>query len=279
MRPDEDYPFDIAILGGILKNAGGSYNKLVEDLALEPEYVFKTAAGVAKMLAGFHVNLTQKASQFKEYGIELGLFDFKDEFRKRFLASLQMDENGPAVISFYDTIGQLAKRLPELSVISHNDIHTGNVVTQCVQRTLGDQTPSYENMGVIDLGDVAWDCPMGDLVDFWVHHLRLAEGCCEDYGYSLGDFIQAYDDEVERLRGEPYQMSKEAAIIKSVMWNMLEMYDPSRKDPMPTAIRHVLAVHSDMEALRTVGLSMHANRLECDVYNLLCDVPYLKPSL
>ncbi len=276
----EQYPFDVAIVGGILEHAGDSYNALIENLCLMPNYVFDTALVIANMIAEYHVKLTSAQTEFKERGIVLERSSPRKELSDRLLTALHISEKkaGPVI----DACELLAQKQSGVSVVSHGDIHTGNIVT----KKDADGATSTDDFGVIDWGSIVLDNPYGDVRDFWAHHSRQAAKFCEQYQFTFEEVDRAYQTRVRQLLDEKQLgwlwQSKNAAqqdsLIQSALWNVYEMYDPVRKNPgdiREKARRHYELLHDDFELMKETGLRKEAVMLRRALSELLKTETYL----
>ena len=276
----EQYPFDVAVVGGILEHAGNPYTKLIDDLALEPRYVFDTALVIANMIAEYQVKLTRAKKEFEDRGIVLEHSSPTKELRDRLLAALRISEEKARPVM--DACEQLAQKQSDTYVVSHGDIHTGNIVT------ISDEPNSttLDRFGVIDWGSIVLDNPYGDVRDFWAHHARQAEKCCEDYQFTFEEVDRAYRTRVRQMverDGAAWlwpdeRVTKVDSLIQSVLWNVYEMYDPVRKDPkeiQEKARRHYGLLREDLNVLKNYGFRKEAMLVKKELSVLLKDEKYL----
>jgi thiamine kinase-like enzyme len=284
-KPTEDqekYPFDIAILGGaMVEHAGDPYNKLLNNMRFTPERIHGVAEAVAKMLAECHVRLTKAKEEFKKYGVELEKADPEKEIRERFLAGSYIgDIDGSGLIR---ACKELYNQQSNIVVVSHCDTHTGNLVT----KERGGYSTNMSEFGIIDWGSVALDNPQGDLRDFWLHHQRQASKTCTTYDFGFESLDDAYKVQFQvsaRRHGLAIEIdnSQRDSLIQSALWNLYEMYDPTRtvlKDIQEKARTHCQALMSDLEKLQMFGLGEQANAVKREVRALLHYKEYLKPIL
>ncbi len=230
-NPNEDYPYDIAILGGVVEHAGDSYDSLLSNLVLSPDLMFKTALSISRLLGEFHYKLTLSHEEFSERGIELHRASPRREINERFIPSLNIDPNNAEDLIracenlYYLQDGQM--------VISHGDIHTGNIVTQQEKGSsvLG---ISLQNFGLIDYGSLCFDFADSDIEDFWIHHRRSVLKNIKKYDFNEIRLREDYCKVVDELAGE--HMGKlnigsfRNNLIQRTLWNVYEMFDPTRKD-------------------------------------------------
>lgn len=280
----EKYPFDMAILGGVINYAGVSYDELVKDLPLEPRMIFNTALAVTGIIADYHVKLTLAEKEFKDLGIEIPRFDVEKEIKERFVAAIGVDPENVQVKSLVTSCRRLDKN-GSPRVISHNDLHTGNIITLSQTNPLGQIGSSYQRFGVIDWGEIAWDSPYGDLLDFWLHHKRLAQQVCTKYSFRFEKLESAYRDKFNQLgalHNLSFERKEEKSVVKSAIWNLLEIYDPSRNqvaDIIEKATRHSQALWQDLAKLKDFGYAREAYQIKKSINELLKDREYLQPIL
>lgn len=271
------YPFDIAILGGaVIDHAGDAYGSLLEKMYLSPEIMHSSALAITKILAETHIRLTSARDEFDRYGIPIAPVNIQKEIQERFLAGLKMNKgDGCALI-------HAAKQLflfSEPSVISHGDLHTGNIVTK--------QGPSskihlYE-FGFIDWGSTNLAHPFNDLQSFWIHHQRKAQQINPQYNYSFATMDEAYTDAFIRA-GKSLGIvadltdHRRNAFLHSAWWNFLEIFDPVRLDPPDIhekAIRHCHALQFDLKSLCQVGYRTQAEDFRKELFKALAHQKYL----
>ena len=219
---DKDYPYDIAVLGGIVENAGDPYDRLLENLVLSEEDMFKTAKGITKLIRKFHSKLGYSLDEFKSRGINLENSSPRKEINERIKPVLKIqDESLEELISLCE---RLYNRQADQRVISHGDLHTGNIVT------LTKNNPKFKShvgtslvdFGVIDYGSMCLDYPLGDLADFWIHHARKTSSLTRNYPYDFKDVQNEYfihDKDNKNARN---------GFIPLFLWNLYEMFDPTR---------------------------------------------------
>lgn len=281
MSPDADYPDDIAVLGGILNHAGESYNDLIDNLQLKPNLIFQTAISIARMIADYHVKLTLAKGEFEKYGVEVDSFNVRKELKERLFAGIgKRAEDAETLIRAME---DMCNCCSTQKVISHNDIRNENIVTLLqTNDSLGQTGPSYKQFGVIDWADIVWDSPFGDLQDFWVHHKRKSDSILtEGYDFSFSSVRKAYEDEFNSL-GKKHSLylsvSNADELIKSTVWNLLEMFDPMRKDPADVeqkATYHSLILKKELDALARMGLVKYSVILRRELRQLVQDKEYL----
>ena len=172
-------------------------------------------------------------------------------------------------------------------VVSHCDIHTGNLVTLLTGTDPVSKLkiPSITKFGVIDWSDIMIDRHFSDPTNFWVHHLRKALSACGEYNYGFDGLAEAYQQEFE-LKGTEYGLrfgvvdSKRDALIQSVLWNIYEMYDPVRsnsKDIEEKAVVHCRLLLGDLRQLEYYGYGEQANTIRDELETLLEEHSYLLP--
>lgn len=251
----KNYPYDLAILGGIVEHAGEPYNQLISKLSMDGPSMFKTAFGIARLIADFHYKLTKVGSEFEKYGVKLERADPKEEIRQRLLPALKLKEAD--VKGLMDACGELYEKQSGELVISHGDIHTRNIVTiSSMDTTFGQPRTSLSKFGIIDFGSLMYDYPEGDLSDFWLHHLRDAYWASNgDYHFDYESFEGAYLERMSELRGKGTSNGKNR-VISSALWNLYEMFDPVRKDGLDIQQKarfHAQLLRNDLFALVKEG--------------------------
>jgi len=250
------YQADIAILGGIVEDAGGSYNELIETMPLTPDIIHNVAQKVSKIIADYHVKLTLVKKQFIELGIELKKASPKRELEERLFAAREV-QNPEILIHACESLYQ---KQSGLQVVSHGDIHTGNIVTISeIDELTRLASTSTNKFGIIDWGSIMTDTPLGDLQDYWVHHKRLAQKVCQgNYIYDFDSIASTYQTEFEKKASEAgldmeVRFSRKDTLIQSALWNLYEMYDPVRKnkqDIWDKAQLHYESLIGDLEKLK-----------------------------
>ena len=253
----EDYPYDVAILGGIVENAGSPYNDLIHQLRFAPNQIFKTAEGVARVLADFHYKLTRVKEKFSEHGITLKKSSPRDEIKSRLMQALSLNEsNARGLINASEEL--YSKQEGEL-VVSHCDIHTKNVVTLIkFDDRLGQAGIRADQFGVIDLGSIGLDYAEGDLADFWLHHQREALSECGNYGFNYISFKEAYRDRIKE-HGIEMNFKTRNNIISQALWNLYELFDPVREDKLDIqqkARYHASLLRNNLSKLKKEGYSL-----------------------
>lgn len=213
---DKRYPYDVAILGGIVEHAGDSYESLFRRLALAPNHLFGTAEHVGRLMAQYHTALTGAADELASYGVGIGSADPAHELSQRLFAVIGHDPELEGLCS------DLYALCPDNDVISHGDIHLRNIVT----RKNGDSI-DLNHFGVIDWESVRYASPYDDLWDFWVHHMRKARDTSTVYDYTFEDFSASYFEEA-RLLGLQVSMDAMDSRIHEILWNLYEIADPQR---------------------------------------------------
>lgn len=257
----EDYPYQVAVLGGIVEHAGESYDQLINNLQLSPDRIFDTARGVARLLADFHFKLTSARRVFEASGIHLGRASPRKEILERLVAGIGiMPNEAEQLISACE---DLYRRQEGELVVSHGDSHTGNIVTkETPNHSLGGQMrTSLTDFGIIDFGSLCLDYPEGDLVDFWIHHQRKAQGVFRSYKFDVRDVEKEYAEELERSAGSNRLNSKNIS-IQQTLWNIYEMYDPTRKSSqLEKASYHYDGFVKSGEVLKVLGLEKDFSRI------------------
>ncbi len=275
------YPYDIALLGGILEHAGDSYEQLLGNLALEPGYMFSTAQHVARILANFHVKLSEVQEEFGQHGLVLQRASPRREITSRLLPVLKIPEENPIAERFIRACEDLYDEQRGDLVVSHGDINTGNVVTISESGLHHQSRTSLYKFGVIDFESIGLDYPQGDLADFWLHHQRKAVAICPNYDYSFDEFVRAYHVALTRLVQHHDFVStsfynSKSALIQRTLWNVYELFDPTRKGPaiMKKADFHYRALHDVLPFLKEYGLSDRGKIILRESQQLLKTTPY-----
>lgn len=277
---DTTYPYDIAILGGIVENAGDSYSGVIRNMRMLPDKIFQTAKDIAQIIADYHIKLTNAKDEFARYGIDLHEADTGREIRERLIAGLGIEERlGHRLI---DACAGLQSTQSKLNVVSHEDINEKNIVSVKSGNAI-----LYRKFGVIDWASIAINNPFSDLRDFWIHHKRQALNICSKYDFSFEEFVESYakrfqkekrkhrmDFDKDRLRTD--------SLVQSILWNIYEMYDPARDNPediKDKAIMHCQALWDDLKQIEAFGNKANAGRIKKELKILLKDKSYLHPVL
>jgi len=274
-QPSKDsYQFDIAILGGaVVEHAGDSYNKLIANMRLAPKQIHKTSQAIAKMIAEFHIKLTAAKPEFEEYGVNLEKSRPKKELEQRFLAALDIPEEKA------ETLIKACEDLYDFQqtqyIVSHCDLHTGNIVTKAREHST-----SLQRFGVIDWGSIGLDTHYSDLRDFWLHHKRQVSAVCPDYDNDFMDFHNAYSRKARGVAEEkklPQLVeSLGDSLIQSALWNLYEMFDPVRtEDIEEKAKTHFQNLMQDLKQIRQWSrYTRAAETIQHEVTDLLREKGY-----
>ncbi|MBI5066438.1 phosphotransferase [Candidatus Woesearchaeota archaeon] len=233
-NPNANYPFDVAVLGGVVEHAGEPYNEFLRNMELDPKLVFETGLNVVKRIAEYQVKLTLALEEFKRRGVDLETASPKKELKNRLLLALRINEkNAGGLIKACEA---LYKKQSGVRVVSHEDIHTGNIVT-VTQVDPGTNLPktSFKHFGFIDWEEIGLDNPFSDVVDFCLHHDRQALKVCDGYKSDFRRMKKVYSDyftslaTVNELKVSA-KLNNTDSLIQTALWNLYEMYDPVRID-------------------------------------------------
>jgi thiamine kinase-like enzyme len=283
-RDNNEYPFDIAILGGVVEHAGDSYNKLIQNMKYSPNNVFKTAEQIVKTIAEYQVKLTIAQHAFREFGVYIPQADPEKELIDRFVKGLvdnpnneaEVEEKTKQSLELISACKRLYQKQGGTKVISHGDIHTGNIVT--IKDGYDIRT---DNFGIIDWETIMEDNNFADFQDFWIHHQRTAQGLCAlSYDYTAEEAAQSYISNYERVAKEcglEYNLKSEDFLIQGALWNLYEMFDPVRtdeKDIREKANYHHRGLIKSLAALEPLGFREDAGLILHHVGKLAKD--YLK---
>lgn len=276
---DKSYPYEIAILGGILEHAGNPYNDLIRNMNLAPDLIHSTAISVARLIADYQAKLTKAKEKFKKYGIELEKISPKKELEDRLLKALNLEEK--LASDLIKACESLHNKEDSLLVVSHGDTHTGNIVTVSrLNKILGQKGTSIKDFGIIDWDSIGLDNPYSDLKDFWLHHKRTALSICPEYNLGFEDLEKAFKDQFEkdinvRKLDIPFKELHNNSldpIIQSVLWNLYEMFDPVRKDPndiKEKASYHYKALLKDLGVLEHTKCKQEAIEIRKELNRIL----------
>ncbi|MBI4441357.1 phosphotransferase [Candidatus Woesearchaeota archaeon] len=249
----EPYPFDVALLGGVIEHAGEPYTTLLEQLEYSPEVMAKTAVHIARLIADYHVKLTAVQQSFANAGITLTRASPRKELRERLLAARGISE--PAAERLISACEQLALYQVDNDVVSHGDIHTNNIVTIATPHHVTKQlVTSVEQFGVIDWGSLVLDKPYGDLQDFYIHHCRKAASMFPTYKLPFEMLEDAYADQLTK-HGLVFQHSDADSLIQAALWHLYEIDDPTRSqnDREDKAVYHRIRAEEKLDALARRG--------------------------
>jgi hypothetical protein len=278
----KQYEFDIAILGGIIEHAGEQYNELLQNMVLTPEHIFQTALSIADLIAQYQVKLTLAKGEFERYGVKLEKTSPAKEIRQRLLACLNVDNADDLIQACEELYNKQAGDF----VVSHGDIHTGNIVTQLEQDTnTGLTKTSIKRFGVIDWGSLVIDKPYADVVDFWLHHERQAQKLCS-YSFDIDMVRPAYEQKLACMSRDFVHGfnagTKTDSVIQSALWNLYEMYDPVRtysRDIEKKAERHCAQLMDCLHYLEGCSFREQSYKIKTALARLLADKDYLKKYL
>jgi thiamine kinase-like enzyme len=250
------YPYDIAILsGGPVEHAGMPYSELIYDVAI-PRFVHNAAVEVAKLIADTHVRLTMQKSYIESFNVYLQPQKPDFEIRARLARGLGIYTENKFITTICQLCNAMYLQQRGSYVVSHCDLHTGNIVTKQKE-----DAESLRDFGLIDWGSTNLDHWEADLVDFFIHHKREALRANQKYNYDIKDLIKSYVNHFNATAdslGLEYNVSFDprTLIIQSMLWNLYEMFDPTRtepKDVMQKAIYHGSSFMRDLETLEHNG--------------------------
>ena len=247
------YPYDIGILGGIVEHAGDSYNQLLYNMRFKPRRVHDMAVTIAGLIADCHLKLTASKQEFAQYNIALEHMTPEKALLQRLLAAQKTSKTHAAAL--IQACTDLYHKQSAPMVISHGDIHTGNIVTE--EHVF---VTNIQEFGLIDWDSISFDNPYSDLHDFWIHHKRHVEKCCAEYTFGFEELEEAYIARLAKSHHHFVANSKDS-LIQSALWNLYEMYDPTRKelgDIASKALDHSIALHADLAKLETLGCKQEA---------------------
>lgn len=264
------YPYDVAILGGVLEDAGETYDSFLKSLELSPLAMLRTTLGVAKLIAEYHFKLSNSLDKFGRYGIRLLSHDPAQEINERLV---------PVVYPSASALGELedAVRALDLAqelkpVVSHNDIHLGNIITK-KNGPLGNST-SLDEFGIMDLITTSFNNPYSDLHDFWTHYVRKKIEITGKGDPMFHVFEETYLNKLKELGADIWtpKSAKKDSLIQKTMWNVYELYDPTRNDPYSSRekeIYHAKELKKNLKALSSNGLKFKADKLKKALKNCL----------
>ncbi len=283
-KKDQDkYPFDVAILGGVVEHAGDPYNQLLQNMELTPQLIFDASVNIVKKIADYQVRLTLAQDEFKKYGFKIENARPRKEIKDRLLLALGINEGkAEGLIKACEV---LSRRQSKIKVVSHEDIHTGNIVTiNKVDPRTGLPVTSYEEFGFIDWESVSLSNPFSDVVDFHIHHERQALKVCGSYDFSFASIESAYRshfDSLARKAGLTERVSDNDSLIQRALWNLYEMYDPVRTDKTDIkekAKTHAAQLWSVLTELANKGYP-ETEMIKRNLKDLLKKESYLKEVL
>ena len=242
----EKYQFDIAILGGaVVEHAGNPYSQLISNMRLAPNYMHAAALSVAEMLAQTHIKLTSAKEDFEKYGLILKQASPEKEIENRLLAGLKIEKKHAEKL--IRACEDLYKKQSGDLVVSHGDVHLGNIVTKSKDYGMKISTNSF---GLIDWESISLDNPYSDLMDFWTHHLRHAENVCESYDFGFTDLESAY-----QKQAPGFVSNVNDSLIQCALWNLYEMYDPVRTEQQDIEEKAVLHYGNLMNIFKLENLN------------------------
>ncbi len=285
----QPYTYEIALLGGILEHAGGSYADLIGKLRWEPQLADEAARAVAGLIAEFHIKLANAEEEFQRLNVDIPELDVHHEIETRFLAGIGVpvqDEHGRRLVAAFEELYRKVKSESKLAIISHNDLHTGNLVTVEADSYVGTGTCT-NRFGFIDLRDIARDqTPYNDLWNYWVHHKRIARAVFgEDYEPSFAVAESGYQERFNQLGaglGWSFDASacQEHSAVMAAFWNLNKMYDPKRRDGIEEKAQiHCRDLMQNLAELLRYGYVEERNAAYVALQHLLKDREYLRPIL
>lgn len=281
---DEEYPFDVAILGGVVEHAGDPYDQLLRNMELRPDLMFQTAAAIVGMIADYQIRLTRALKELQGYNLNLEQNHPRKEIKERMLAALGVgEEDAEGLIRSCEDLAERQGH-GSGSVVSHGDVHTGNIVTIAgISNVTGQMATSVKKFGIIDWGSIGLDFPYSDVVNFWLHHQRQARNVCKGYDYNLENLLEIYQQKFNSLARreggdgvEVIRDSRENMLIQLALWNIYEMFDPTRKnkaDIERKARTHFSGSWKNLEGLQEMG-SREAVRVKGELVILIGKTPF-----
>ncbi len=227
--PHADYPYDVAIIGGIVEHAGDSYHDLLKDLMFKPDSVHAIAKNVLPLIADYQVKLTLAKPEIQALGLELNPSSPRKEIRERLVAALKNSHTEEQA----ENLVQACERLYSLQggdlLVSHGDLHPGNIVTTRIN-----PRNTTLRFGFIDWATVCLDHVYGDVAGYVIHHQRKAkEVCILGYPFEEQALIEGYHQILGNL-ANPKGISlsnnpQRDAHVQQVLWHIYEIADPTRK--------------------------------------------------
>lgn len=283
----KSYPYNIAIIGGeIIEHAGEPYNLLLNNLREKPEIIFRTAKAVASMIADYQIKLTLAIEDMQQRGIEMEAVRPRKEIFERISPAIDLSVN--KLEGLVNAFENLYDKLSGVMIVSHGDIHTGNIVTHTKNDpTIGKLVTKIDRFGIIDWDSLGFDNPLGDALDFWVHHKRAAQKVCSTYDFCADEFIETFAHDFNNL-GKAHNIyldsskSVRDSCIESALWNLYEMFDPVRKnssDIEQKAKTHLLALLVDLDKLESFNMHDEVFMTKREIKRVFSTIPYLAPIL
>ncbi|MBI4919093.1 hypothetical protein HY837_04125, partial [archaeon] len=250
------------------------------NMELTPQLIFDASVNIVKKIADYQVRLTLAQDEFKKYGFKIENASPRKEIKSRLLDSLKIEESkAEGLIKACETLG---RKQSKIKVVSHEDIHTGNIVTiNKVDPRTGLPVTSYEEFGFIDWESVGLSNPFSDVVDFWIHHERQAIKVCGNYEFSFSNLETAYREHFVALAkksGLTEKLNEHDSLIQRALWNLYEMYDPVRiekTDIKEKAKTHGTQLWSVLTELENKGYT-EARMIKINLKDLLKKEVYLK---
>jgi hypothetical protein len=227
--PHADYPYDVAILGGVVEHAGDSYNDLLKDLMFKPDSVHAIAKMVLPLIADYQVKLTLAKPEILALGIELNPSSPQKEIRERLVAALKESHTEEQAEKLIQACEKLYSLQSGSLLVSHGDLHLGNIVTL----KEGDRI-LRDHFGFIDWATLCLDHAYGDVASYVIHHQRQAkEVCILGYKFEEHTLMEEYQRALTDL-ALPHGISlsghpERDAQVQQVLWHIYEIADPTRK--------------------------------------------------
>ncbi|MFA6460831.1 MAG: hypothetical protein WCV90_01075 [Candidatus Woesearchaeota archaeon] len=273
----DDYPFDVAILGGIVEHAGDPYKQMLKNLGFKPNLINQTAEVIVRMIADYQLKLTLAQPELRELGIDLSRASPRKEIKDQFLAAIGKDETqGEGLIRACEELYSVQEGT---LLVSHGDLHLGNIVT--IKEGEASLTSKF---GIIDWESLCLDHQYGDVQCFLAHHQREAKkACILGYSFTNDPLTAMYSETLAQLDlGHQLTSSSNSnrdAVVQSTLWHIYEIFDPTRtnrKDAQEKAVYHVEATIESLRALIKIGLEPQAQAIWKELKPLLAGSPILQ---
>jgi hypothetical protein len=217
----KEYPFDIAVIGGILEHAGPPYKDTIKNIRFVPDKQIETGMAIARLIAEYQHRITEALVEFETYGITLPERKPSTELSIKWF---------PALGRPYDArLGAAADRLyssmqGKQRVFSHGDLHLGNIVTMQHQEDI-----CINEYGFIDWEDMCLDSPTRDITDFFMHFRYALQG---NDALQKRANTQIMDQYSAIMQQTGMMIPENDFSIQRTLWNLYEMFDSTRKDPV-----------------------------------------------
>ena len=221
---DQTYPYDIAIIGGVVEHSREDFKSVIEALRLRPALVYDTAEVIADLIVKYQSELTRNRKELDDRGVGLTPFVPDEPLEERFFRGLGFPQ-GKTDAGLVGEALELYVKQKGGFVVSQNDLNPGNIIPLAqLNGATGQVDTHLGQFGIIDWGLICLDNAFADPVDFWVYLDRLAGRHRE---LDFGRFIESYASEAPSALGIKDSTD---AYIQLALRQLYKIADPIRTD-------------------------------------------------